>query len=159
LDNSVATNPVSLDVINLPGYYKNVTIGKTLVAAEQTAFTYMGVSLTPWSPVNLSATKSISTDAITIKWIRRTRFGGQWVDRSEVPLNEATEIYEVDILNGAAVVRTLTSSSPSVIYSSANQIEDFGSVQSSVSVHIYQISAVVGRGFPGSGVISPVLIS
>jgi hypothetical protein len=37
--------------------------------------------------------------------------------------------------------------SPTASYSAADQTTDFGSAQSSIDVKIYQISAVVGRGY------------
>ena len=61
-----------------------------------------------------------------------------------VPLNEPSEAYEVDVLDGASVVRTLTSTSASVVYTAADQVTDFGSAQSSVDVVVYQMSDVVG---------------
>jgi len=46
------------------------------------------------------------------------------------------------------VKRTLTTTSPTVTYSAAQQVTDFGAAQSSVTVRVYQLSAVVGRGYP-----------
>jgi hypothetical protein len=83
---------------------------------------------------------------LTITWVRRARLNGDAWEPASVPLNEPSEQYEVDILDGPAVVRTLTATSPSVVYSAADQAADFGSAQSSVSVIVYQISEVVGRG-------------
>jgi carbohydrate-binding DOMON domain-containing protein len=70
------------------------------------------------------------------------------VDSQEVPLAESTELYEMDIFNGANVVRTLSSVTPSLVYTSAQQVADFGSAQASVSVRLYQMSSIVGRGKP-----------
>ena len=66
-----------------------------------------------------------------------------------VPLGEVSETYEVDILDGpgGAVKRMLTSTSPGVVYANADIIADFGAVPSVLSVSVYQISAVAGRGF------------
>jgi hypothetical protein len=85
---------------------------------------------------------------LTITWARRTRLGGEMLDGTgTVPLNEAAEAYEVDVLNGGTVVRTITGlSSPSATYSAANQTSDFGSPQAAVKVRIYQMSSIVGRG-------------
>lgn len=46
------------------------------------------------------------------------------------------ELQSAVIYNGA----------PSTIYSAAQQVQDFGSTQSSISLRVYQVSAVVGRG-------------
>ena len=66
----------------------------------------------------------------------------------DVALSEARESYEVDILDGSGVVRTLTTSTPNTTYGASQQVEDFGGIQASVSLHIYQLSERVGRGWP-----------
>jgi hypothetical protein len=70
-----------------------------------------------------------------------------------VPLAEDTESYEVDVLDGITVKRTLASSTPSVIYTAAQQAADFGSVQSACSVKVYQLGAVHGRGSARSAIV------
>jgi hypothetical protein len=114
-------------------------------------FNYQGLGLRPLSPVHVKGVRSSSD--IAISWIRRTRSGGDNWELPEVPLGEESESYEVDILDGTAVKRTLTASSPSVTYSSADQIADFDSVQSSVSIKVYQTNSVFGRGAPRSAVV------
>jgi hypothetical protein len=45
-----------------------------------------------------------------------------------LPLSEATEAYEIDILDSeGTVVRTLESSTNEVVYTAADQLTDFGS--------------------------------
>ncbi len=52
------------------------------------------------------------------------------------------------------MVRTLTGiTSPSAIYTAADQAADFGAAQSAVHVVVYQLSGVVGRGFPGKATV------
>jgi hypothetical protein len=83
--------------------------------------------------------------------VRRTRIGGEWKDGTgTVPLAEGAEAYEVDILDapGGQVLRTLASTSPSVTYANADILGDFGAVPPALSVVVYQLSAVIGRGFP-----------
>jgi hypothetical protein len=71
-----------------------------------------------------------------------------------VPLDEPSEAYELDVLDGATVVRTIAGlSSPTAPYSAAEQTADFGAPQSSVAVNVYQISSRVGRGFPGQATV------
>jgi hypothetical protein len=49
---------------------------------------------------------------LTITWVRRTRYSGEWRDLVDVPLNEASEGYEIDVLDGAGqMVRNLVASS------------------------------------------------
>ena len=101
-------------------------------------------ALRPLAPVHVKARRDGS--GVTLTWIRRTRVDGDsWV--GEVPLGEDIEQYEVDILSGATVVRTLTANTPAVLYASADELADFGAAQTSLSVRVVQMSATVGRGF------------
>jgi hypothetical protein len=56
-------------------------------------------------------------------------------------------------MNGTNVVRTIAATTPTANYSAAQQVADFGSAQSAVSVRVYQLSASVGRGWPGAAII------
>lgn len=78
---------------------------------------------------------------------RRTRVGGDSWEQSEVPLAQDSERYEVDILSGGVVKRTLSSVTPSAVYTAAQQIADFGVAPAlPLSVAVYQISTSFGRG-------------
>lgn len=151
IDTSLFRSPYAPNLIGQNRFYKGVTIGSTLGATVEQTFLYTGKTLKPFSPVDIAGTRSApSTNDWTVNWTRRTRFGGEWLDGVDVPLNEATEAYQIDIMNGVTVVRTIAATSPTCVYTAAQQTTDFGSVQSSITVKIYQISAVVGRGYPGN---------
>ena len=49
------------------------------------------------------------------------------------------------------VVRTLTSTTETVNYSEAQQVIDFGSVQTNFYIDVYQVSSTLGRGYPARG--------
>ena len=100
--------------------------------------TFNGIGLRPLSPVHVTGEQ--------ITWIRRTRLGGDSWEQPDVPLREDAERYEVDILDGANVVRTLTATTPSFIYTTAQQTTDFGSPQANYAVRVYQLDASYGRG-------------
>jgi hypothetical protein len=116
-----------------------------------TPFAFQGLGLRPLSPVHLRGKRTAGD--LSISWIRRSRSGGDNWEAIEVPLGEESESYEVDILDGVAVKRTIRVSTPLAIYSSADQIADFGSVQPAVSVKVYQTNAVFGRGAPRAAVL------
>jgi hypothetical protein len=134
------------DSIGQPRDYRAVTIGADINSATSSAFTYTGVNLETYSGAHPVGSRS--SNDLTINWQRRTRVGGAWRDNVDASLGETTEAYEVDIMQGSVVKRTLTATTPSVLYTSAMQITDFGSNQSAVTVKIYQLSSVVGRGYP-----------
>jgi hypothetical protein len=64
-----------------------------------------------------------------------------------------TESYEIDVMNGSTVVRTLTATTNSKQYTAAQQTTDFGSPQASITLNLYQISARVGRGYARSATL------
>ncbi len=149
LDSTLAKIASSNAIIGLARPYKAVSYGATLADAAPEDFTYTGVGLKPYSPVHIAGSRDGSGN-LTISWIRRTRLGGEWRDGVDAPLSESSEAYDIDIMNGSTVVRTISASTPTASYSAASQTTDFGSPQSSVSVRVYQLSAIVGRGYAGN---------
>lgn len=136
--------------LNVTRYYRCVTSGTLPEDAQVVTAVNTGADLKPYAPTHVSATLNGSSD-IVLSWVRRTRLAGGLVDYTgTVPLAEATESYSIDVMSGPAtgvVKRTLTASTPSVIYPNAEILADFGAVPSSITVRVYQISAVIGRGF------------
>jgi len=134
------------NLFGLPREYKAVSVGDTLGNTGSLDFNYSARALKPLSPVHIGGTRDGSGN-LSISWKRRTRGGGQWRDGADAPLNETNERYDVDILDGSVVVRTISNiPSPTTIYTAANQTTDFGSIQSSITCRIFQLSDMVGRG-------------
>lgn len=87
--------------------------------------------------------------AITISWLRRNRLAGSTVFVTDnVPMDEALEKYDVEIVVANTIVRSfLGLLTPSVQYTAAQQIADgWTSTPKQLTLRVYQISAVVGRG-------------
>lgn len=130
--------------------YRAITSGKALASASDQPFTYAGVNLECLSPVNLTGNRHPSTNDWTLAWTRRSRFV-EWRDYVDARLGETGESYEIDIYADgtyATLKRTLTATTPTVAYTSAQQVTDFGSNQATLYVKVYQLSATVGRGYP-----------
>lgn len=132
--------------------FKAVTSGGLIDDASATSFTAVYRRLMPLSPVHITATRDGSNN-VTLTWVRRARLNAQWYDNADVALDETTESYSIDILNGVTVVRTLTSASPTVDYLAADATSDGLTPGDPVSLRVYQISSRVGRGFPGSATV------
>jgi len=145
-DQDLAFVGMPTDSIGQPRDYRAITVGADIDSATSASYTYDAVNLETYSGVHPAGSRAAND--LTIKWQRRTRVGGAWRDNVDASLGETSEAYEVDIMDGSTVKRTLTATTPSVLYTSAMQITDFGSNQSSVTVKIYQLSSVVGRGYP-----------
>lgn len=145
------TNAVARELMASSGWgiskkYKPVTVGSTLGATTAQDFTYAARALKPYAPAHIAGSRNSGGD-LTISWIRRTRLNGDWKDGVDVPLSEESERYEVDIMQGTTVKRTITGlAAPAALYTAAQQVTDFGSAQNSVLVNVYQMSTLVGRG-------------
>jgi len=146
------TTAIANNLIGRELFYKAVSVGNSLGNTDEVTFTYTGRNLKPFAPVHVKGSRDGSGN-LTISWIRRSRVDGEWRDGVGIPLGEESEAYEVDILDGSTVVRTIEVTSTTASYSAADQTTDFGSAHSSVDVKIYQLSAVVGRGYAASTTI------
>ncbi|NWG26792.1 MAG: hypothetical protein HXY30_20630, partial [Pseudorhodoplanes sp.] len=143
-----------LDALGRPMHLRLVAAGRdhgdpSSLALEATP---QPTALRPLAPVHLRATRGGS--GVTIRWIRRTRIDGDSWAAADVPLGEAFEAYEIDILAGSDVIRTLTANAPQVLYAAADEIADFGSPQATLSVRVVQMSATVGRGLSAEATFS-----
>jgi len=117
------------------------------------AFTPAGVGLRPYAVGHVAQPykRARVPGDLEIAWTRRTRAraGDSW--KGDAPLFEEAEAYEVDILDGAAVKRTLATATATVVYTAAQQTADWGTLLGpgdALGVIVYQISAAYGRGAP-----------
>ncbi|MCZ8195002.1 glycoside hydrolase/phage tail family protein [Brevundimonas sp.] len=153
LNGALAQLSTSLTERGLPVVYRwgSSRLPTTNATWRQGSFTNAANGMKPWAPVHVRGGRDAAGN-LTIHWIRRTRFGGDsW--EGDTPLNEESEAYEVDILDGVTVVRTLIASAPAVTYSAAQQTADFGALPPNLSVAVYQLSATIGRGWPANALI------
>jgi hypothetical protein len=109
------------------------------------------VALRPYAPVHLRAVRSGA--GIVLSFVRRTRRDGDSWEAEEVPLGEAEERYEIDILDGATVRRVLQTTATQVLYPSADEIADFGVPLTAITVRVAQMSTLVGRGYPAEATL------
>jgi hypothetical protein len=130
--------------------FKAVTVGRSASSAFPVPVnSFSAASLKPYAPAGVTAEKDVASGDWTIDWTRRSRIGGAWTSGTSVPLGEASEQYEVDILSGGSVVRTISGlTSPTATYDEAAQVADGGDVaEGSLDIKVYQLSDVAGRGF------------
>lgn len=154
LDTTIAPLPVGQSEIGLPWTWRIGPASRPVSDASYAAITFTptGVGLRPFAvgQVEQPWRSARSPGDLTIRWIRRSRAlaADSW-EAAEVPLAEDSEAYAVEILDGATVKRTLTASTTSVLYTAAQQIADWGAPLGpgqSLSIRIYQLSALIGRG-------------
>ena len=154
LDQAVVPVAMSADEINLQFNWSygpaNRDLGQPSYQTLVKAFS--GVGLRTLSPVHVRG--QFAGNDLVISWIRRTRLAGDSWDVTEVPLGEEEERYEVDILDSGTVKRTLGSSTSTVTYSEADQIDDWGTVQAAYDIRVYQLNSSLSRGSPREATIN-----
>jgi hypothetical protein len=133
-------------------YYVALSQGRPFSPIGAIAVEFASVPNKPLSPVHLAATKDSGSGDWTMTWIRRTRIGGGNVDGQDVPLGETSESYKVQIMDGSTVVRTITASTETAVWTEAQQISDFGSDQATISFRVLQVSPALSLdGFYRAG--------
>jgi len=111
------------------------------------SFTPNGRGLMPFAPAQARMRRLANGD-LELRWLRRDRAlaADSWV-LAQVPMSETSEAYDLEILAGATVKRSLQVVAPTFSYTAAMQVADFGGAVSTLSIRLYQIGAL-GWGIP-----------
>ncbi len=158
LDSSLTPLPIAEADLGLPWNWRIGPAARAVSDASYTAlaFTPAGRGLVPFAPVHVAQPwrAARSPGDLTIRWTRRSRalVADAW-EQVEVPLAEDLESYDVQILDGAVVKRTLTSTTTSVLYTAAQQTADWGAPLAPgqiLAIRIHQLSNRLGRGDPAT---------
>ncbi|RJL06943.1 hypothetical protein C9E82_22050 [Paracoccus siganidrum] len=154
LDAALAPLPVNEADLGLPWNWHIGPAAKPVSDDSYTAlpFTPRGVGLRPFSAVHVEQPwrRSRSPGDLTIRWLRRDRSlaADNW-NAVEVPMSEANEAWQVDILDGAGVKRSLTTATNAAVYTAAQQVADWGALLgpgASLTISIAQIGQAFGVG-------------
>jgi len=154
LDSTLASLPISEGDLGLPWNWRIGPASRSVSDETYVAqtFTPAGVGLRPFSVAHVEQPwrRPRTPGDLTIRWTRRSRAlaADSW-GAVEVPLVEEAETYDVVILDGVTVRRTLTTSTASAIYTAAQQTADWGAPLGpgdTLDIRIYQLSALIGRG-------------
>jgi hypothetical protein len=158
LDDTLAPLPVPEAGLGLEANWRFGPASKAVAdrSYRQLAFTPEGMGLRPFSVGQIRQPWRTAREPgdLMIAWTRRSRSlaADSWT-AAAVPLGEESEAYEVEILDGIAVLRTLAASTTSVTYTAAQQLADFGALLGpgdTLDLRIFQLSALVGRGAPAT---------
>ena len=133
LDEALAPLPVGEAALGLEANWRVGPASKPVSDRSYRAlsFTPEGVGLRPFSVGHVEQPWRTAREPgdLVIRWTRRSRAlaADSW-NAPEVPLAEESEAYEVEILDGATVRRTLSAATTSVTYTAAQQIADWGAL-------------------------------
>jgi len=154
LDEALAPLPIAEADLGLPWNWRIGPASRSVSDETYVAqsFTPVGVGLRPFSVAHVEQPwrKPHASGDLTIRWTRRSRAlsADSW-GAVDVPLVEDIEAYEVEICDGAEIKRVLTAIATSAIYSSVDQIADWGALLApgnTLTIRIFQLSALIGRG-------------
>ena len=150
LDSAVQSLPISEADLGLPWNWRigPGNAAPTDAIMQALTFTPSGRGLMPFAPAQ-ARMRQLANGDLAIRWIRRDRAlsADSWV-LADAPMSEASEAYDLEILNGGTPVRTVTGlTSPAFTYTAVLQTADFGGPVTGQSVRIFQIGAL-GRGVP-----------
>ncbi|MEC7259369.1 MAG: hypothetical protein VXW58_16290, partial [Pseudomonadota bacterium] len=154
LDDALSSLPIAEADLGLPWKWRIGPASRS--GSDETyvaqSFTPVGVGLRPFSVAHVEQPwrRPRAPGDLTIRWTRRSRAlpADNW-GAVDAPLAEELEAYEVEILDGATVKRTLAASTTSAIYSAAQQTADWGALLGpgdTLDIRIFQLSALIGRG-------------
>lgn len=164
LDATLTRLPIALGDLGLPWLWRvgPAALPFTDPSFAAAEFTPKGVGLRPFAVAQVEdpGLRGRVPGDLTLRWIRADRalVADSW-EAVEVPMSEASEAYEVDILgpDGSSVVRVLTANQPQALYSASDQITDRGALLApgdSLTIRIFQLSALLGRGAPRTVTLS-----
>lgn len=154
LDEQLTALPIAEADLGLPANWR---IGPASEPASDdsyaaASFTPAGIGLRPFAPVHVVQPWRHAREPgdLTIRWVRRDRAlaADSW-NAAAIPMSEAAEAWQVEVLSGGAVVRMLNSSTTDVIYTAAQQQADLGrplGPGDSLAIRIAQIGQAHGPG-------------
>lgn len=132
--------------VGLSRLYAPISSGASFSDQAAIPFVNTARGKRPWSPVHIEGSRS--SGDLTVTFLRRDRLGQTWpnLGSEDPPMSETAESYRMFVYDGPDIVNTLTSSTESFSYSSAQQTTDFGSPQSAIDIEIVQVSSTFGDG-------------
>lgn len=150
LDTTVMPEDISASLVGQVIYHKAQTVGVTDFGAPIETLVE-NARVRPFSPYQFAAGKgsASSINDISLQWIRRARVNNEWLNGTNVPLDEAVEAYQLQVLNGAGVVRRIVSvvGATTYVYSAADIAADGFSPGDTINFIIQQNSdqGVLGK--------------
>jgi hypothetical protein len=128
--------------------YKVITIGSTLDKVTGEDVFMVSNNTLMWAPTNTKCQK-IGSD-FQVSYSARTRFDNDLKDFSTTNNDADWAGFGIQVMDGVTVKKSYTTTSETWVYTAAMQTADFGSVQSSLSVKVAQLSQKYGAGYPVS---------
>ncbi len=105
----------------------------------------------PLAPVHLRGRRGL--DGVRLTWMRRGRVDADGWDAADIPLDEPFERYRIEIVSGAETRRTIEVGEAAYLYTTSDELADFGVAQTALSVRIRQLGRAVPLGIAAQTVL------
>lgn len=135
-------------LLNIEARYRALSLNDDPEDADDILFANTGNSLRPYSPYLRWGYRD-SDGGIVLAWLPRVRQNGGFINGQETVLDQPFERYEIEVLKNGAVVRTETFEAVREwVYSASTIASDTGGDGDNLTIRLYQVGQIVGRGFP-----------
>jgi hypothetical protein len=166
LNSVVVSNPIAYSetVVGVALNYKVVDLITPIDVADAFTQTIQGNNLKPWAPVLQSIQRNIpSANDITLAWLYRSRLNSELIDNTGVSWDiDFTKQFHVRIYTNSSytvlmrlIVTSIFAGSAedtlTQVYTAAQQVTDFGSVQSTIYYDVLGIGVNGILGYPSRG--------
>lgn len=157
-DASVLVQEGTIADVGRTYYFKALNSYQTLDQVAADTVPVVGNPYRPYAPSGVRLSRNSSDDLI-LEWSRHARRNGRWRDGGDIAIDASETRCLVEIRNGATLVQSAFVSGNSYTYTAADQVADFGVIQNSLAVTIYQLNDAVVNGFRGWPFVGSVSVS
>lgn len=142
--------PLNQDDFNRPMKFKVQTIGLTQTGGDEFDITPRFQNFKGWTVANGTLDIDDTTDAFVGFWTRRYKWDPELINGRGTLPDPDLGGYKVLILDSSddSIVREMVVTTPQFAYTAAQQVEDFGSIQTTLKVSIVVMSRTIGPGHP-----------
>ncbi len=117
-----------------------------------------GISMKPLMSEYLAdySVRDVMTDDIHFEWEKSSRHADTFFVTGQPPTDSSYDLYkfEIDVYDGADVIKTYTVTAEQWDYSAAQQTTDGLTPGDPVKIAVYRMSSLVGRGWPAIVTVS-----
>jgi hypothetical protein len=167
-DQGTRTGKEAIDLVNRNFLFRTISTGIPINLPNTLAKVLTAAPLKPYAPNDFKRLEDTpGAGDIRVTWQRRTRYGGGLKNLTDtVPLHEESEKYEAYILaapydpdtfdpsDPTTYIRAfLNLTTPQLDYVAASLTADGLTMDDTLYILAFQLSAQIGRGFPGTDIL------
>lgn len=159
-DASVFVQEGTVSDVGRTYYFKALNSFQTIDQVSPVTMPIVGNPYRPYPPSGVQVSR-VGNDLV-ITWQRHVRRNGRWQNGGDVAIGSTESRCRVEIYNGNILVQETIVVGNSYTYLEADQVADFGAVQNSLNLVIYQLNDEVisgFRGYPFTGVVGVSSVS